>query len=321
MTSLVSPWPVKAWAHKVMLASASAMCHDHVWQKEPPEGERFSKRPSDERHGDKLDVAHNSYWSSPEELQRLRFLLVEDPEFENSSDWPMVVEWCSSCAITRVVKLVLPEEEVKVVEPAVEVEEKTALDEEEERSDSSARDACTQTPRQKPRRRGGLGSRTRRMLAYQLMLTAKRGLPLSRLLCQQETDARSFGAGLLKLQEESASPQLKAERMEVKLEKKQGELDMHNVKEEKEARSCPREEVSTGESTIFTPRSSQTGANSPISQPLPHGPFPALSPPLFTPPFIPLLQTPQFGQMPAANWVFCGGCQTWGTVIPICVFQ
>ena len=66
--------------------------HQHVWAKEPPQGEQFSERPSIDRRGDMLDVAHNSFWTSPEELKRLRLLREEDPGFENSSDWPMVVE-------------------------------------------------------------------------------------------------------------------------------------------------------------------------------------------------------------------------------------
>ena len=118
----------------------------------------------------------------------------------------------------------------------------------------------------------------------------------------------------MKLQEESASPQLKAEKMEVKLEKKQGELDMHNVKEEKEARSCPREEVSTGESTIFTPRSSQTdgAVPTPDSFPLPtmtpsHLPQPSyvwLPLQLFTAFYTP----PPCGLMPGQQWRICGVC-------------
>ena len=43
--------------------------------------------------------------------------------------------------------------------------------------EATVQDACTQTPLPKRRRRGGRGSRMRRMLAFQLMLTEKRGLP------------------------------------------------------------------------------------------------------------------------------------------------
>ena len=66
-------------------------------------------RSNDERCADEKDMAYNLEWSSPEEHQRLRLLLAEDPDFENSFDWPMIVEWCSSCTISRVVKLVLPD--------------------------------------------------------------------------------------------------------------------------------------------------------------------------------------------------------------------
>ena len=180
-----------------------------------------------------------------------------------------------------------------------------------------------ETPRQKLRRRGGLGSKTRRMLAFQLMLTVKRGLPMSRLLSQQVTNSKSLKEEFLKLEGESSSSRLMTERVEVKVETKQEQSVLQNVKEEKEEESCPREGVSTGGFPIFTPRNFQTGANSPFSQPLPQESstptFPALSPPLFYSPFLPQFQTPQCGQMPVANWVFCGACQTWGTVIPICV--
>ena len=187
--------------------------------------------------------------------------------------------------------------------------------------DATAKDASTQTSQQKPRRRGGQGSRTRRMLAFQLMLTVKRGLPLSQLLLQKKTNTRSS----LKLKEESASPQLRGGKVEVKVEKKGEDIEMHTVKEEKEEENYPKEKVSTGGSTLFTPRSSQTGGDFPSPQPHPHcpnvPPIPVPPAPLFTPTFIPLLPTPQFGQMPCANWGFCGGCHAWGTVFPMWVIQ
>ena len=188
----------------------------------------------------------------------------------------------------------------------------------EDKKSCEAVDACTQTPRRKLKRRGGQGSRMRRMLAFQLQLTVKRGLPLSRLL-NLDTNSKS--------KEESVSPKLKAKRVKVKIEKRQDEEEIveHTVKEEKVEESCPGKEVSSSGSTNFTLRSFPTGANAPSTQPLPHGsclpPSPAVSPPLltpplFTPPWIPFHQSPQFGQMPAANWVICGGCQMLGTVIP-----
>ena len=53
-------------------------------------------------------------YSSPEEISRLKNLLKQDPGFENSSSWPHLTEWCSTCKATRSTKLVLPEEEAKV---------------------------------------------------------------------------------------------------------------------------------------------------------------------------------------------------------------
>ena len=51
-------------------------------------------------------------------------------------------------------------------------------------------------------------------------------------------------------------------------------------------------------------------------QSLPHGP--CLPPsPIISSPWIPFIQTQQFGQMPAASRVVCGGCQMWGTVISV----
>ena len=288
------------------------MGHQHAWQKEPPDG---IIRTSDERYGDKRDLAHNSFWTSPEEIQELRLVLKKDPDFENSTDWPMVVEWCSSCAITRVVKLVLSEEEIKVLEPALEVERSTTDFKMDEKK--TICDVCTQTPRQKPRRRGGRGSRTRRMLAYQLMLTVKRGLPLSRLLSNQKTDARS---SKVEFQEEFSSPPLKVKE-EVVIKKEEEEVAKVEVKEEREEADCPRERVSTSESSIFTLRNSQSGANPTSTQPHSISPFSVPPPPLFTAPFIPPFQIPQYCQMPAANMGFCGGCQCWGPIIPILAVQ
>ena len=153
---------------------------------------------------------------------------MKEPDFENSTDWPMVVEWCSSCADTRVVKLVLSEE-IK----ALEVEGSTTNFKVDEEKTSC--DVSTQTPRQKPRRRGGQGSRKRRMLAYQLMLTVKRGLPMSRLLSNQGTDARSTKA---ELQEESTLPLLKVKEEVVIKEEKQEEIVTPEVREEREEVDC-----------------------------------------------------------------------------------
>ena len=155
------------------------------------------------------------------------------------------------------------------------------------------------------------------MLAYQLMLTVKRGLPLSRLLTNQKTEARSSEARLQS--EEFTSPPLKVkEEVVIKKEEKLEEVE---VKEEREEVDCPRERVSSSESSNFTLRNSQSGANPTSTPPHSISPFSVPPPPLFTPPFFPLFQTPQYCQMPAANWGFCGGCQCWGPVIPMLAVQ
>ena len=268
--------------------------HQHVWAKEPPQGEQFSKRPSVDRRGDMLDVAHNSFWTSPEELKRLRLLKEEDPEFENSSDWPMVVEWCSSCAITKEVKLVLPDQEEL---PKVSCELSSGM--------------------KVKRKRGGGGSRLRRLLAHQLMLSERWGLPLSRLFLanKEKTEAKSLKVVAKKVKVESVSSRPLKEEVE------EEEVKV-TVKEEKEEESGPGKKVPSSDSKYFTLRNFLSVADSPSTQPLPRGPClppsPVVSPspPLFTPPWIPFLHPQQFGQMPAANWVVCGGCQMWGTVVP-----
>ena len=153
------------------------------------------------------------------------------------------------------------------------------------------------------------------------MLTIKKGLPLSRLLSHQKTDARSSRADFLRLQEESSSPILKVRKeMKTKEEENKEEAAKVDVKE-KEEKSFPREGVPTSGSSIFTLRNSQSGANPTSTPPHSISPFSVPPPPLFTPPFFPLFQTPQYCQMPAANWGFCGGCQCWGPVIPILAVQ
>ena len=161
------------------------------------------------------------------------------------------------------------------------------------------------------------------MLSYQLMLTVKRGLPLSRLLSKQKTDARSTKA---ELPEESALPPLKLKEEVVIKEEMQEEVAKPEVREERKEMDCPGEGVSTSGSSIFTLRNSQSGANSSTFQSPSIGPafspFSVPPPPLFTPPhLVPFFKTPQYCQMPAANWGFCGGCQCWGSIIPTCFVQ
>ena len=304
---------------------ANAMPHHHLWHSEPPEGKFTWSKSWDERYGDEEDMAANAMLTSPEEILRLRLELKKDPDYVTSSNWPSLVEWCSTCTSTRLVRLVLPEEEHEVKEAVVkeEVEEETKVDfnmGEEKASccEATAQDACTQTPRR--RRRGGKGSSMRRLLGFQLMLSKKKGLPLSRLLADSRDSKREEQ---MRLQEESASPLLKRKNVE------------EDVKEEKEEESGPGKGAPSSGSNHFTLRSFPTVANPPSTQPFPHGPClppsPAVSPPLFTPPiftptpftppWIPFLHPHQFGQMPAANWVVCGSCQMWGTVVPLWAAQ
>ena len=282
--------------------------HQHVWAKEPPKGEQFSKRPSVDRRGDMLDVAHNSFWTSPEELKRLRLLREEDPEFENSSDWPMVVEWCSSCAITKEVKLVLPDQEEL---PKVSCELSSGM--------------------KVKRKRGGGGSRLRRLLAHQLMLSERWGLPLSRLLLAKEkTEAKSLKVANKKVKVETVSSrplkqQVEEEEVKVKVEEEKEEAMHFSVG------------ASTGGQTLSTPRSSQAEEAKSSPQPFPQfpgtPPFPNLTSPFcthnaspityishpqhLTPPFtLPFFIPPPCGSlMPGSQWVLCGACHSWGSIV------
>ena len=187
-------------AHKMVLSSTNTTGHQHQWCNEPPEGKLYFSKTFDQRYGDEEDMATNAYLTSPEEIQRLKCLVEKDPHFVNSSSWPKLTEWCSSCTRTRLVKLELPREEEKVFKEEMITEVATEGIKEEVIVKEESSDASTQTPPQKSRRRGGQASRRRRMLAYQLKLTERLGLPLSRLL--KETDARSSRGKGRKLEKE-----------------------------------------------------------------------------------------------------------------------
>ena len=143
------------------------------------------------------------------------------------------------------------------------------------------------------------------------------GLPLSRLFLanKEKTEAKSLKVAAKKVKVESVSSR------PLKQEVEEEEVKV-TVKEEKEEESGPGKEVPSSGSKYFTLSNFPSVADSPSTQPLPRGPClppsPVVSPspPLFTPPWIPFLHPQQFGQMPAANWVVCGGCQMWGTVVP-----
>ena len=302
------------------------MGHQHHWRDKPPEGRLFFNKTFDERYGDEEDMAHNSHWTSPEELQRLRVLVQKDPGYETSSNWPMLVEWCTSCSITRLVRLVLPAVESEVLEARVneEVEETDCNVEEEKAScEATAQDASTQTPRS--RRRGGKGSRRRRLLAFQLMLTEKKGLPLSRLLSLKKADARFSKREELRVQEESASPMLKrrsGNEMEAdkkEAEEKEAKVNMEDVKKEEEG--CSSLGASSGDSQIFTPRSFHPDVTNPTLNPFPQLPTAPHSfhhsPPsyIWLPhPVTTFFSSPPSGLMPGHQWLICGACNSWGSV-------
>ena len=138
------------------------------------------------------------------------------------------------------------------------------------------------------------------MLAFQMMLTERQGLPLSRLLRLRETDARSLMEKVRRLEEKSASPVL----MEVKEEKEK----MLEGESKEEGVRCDSMGASTGGSTLFTPRSF-----SPSSHPFPQ--VPPFFPPCFPPPHMPCYNPPQCGQMP---WLHLWGMPVVGHSPALC---
>ena len=160
----------------------------------------------------------------------------------------------------------------------------------------------------------------RRLLAFQLMLTKKRGLPKSRLLTLKEADARqSKREESLWMQEESASPLLRRRKATlVKADKE--EVNADSLDSEKEEEGNISVGTSTGDLPIFTPRSSQTDLAS--STPIPPKQAEASlfpRPPSFI--WVPCTPLTTFctpspcGPMPGHQWVMCGNCLSWGTVV------
>ena len=296
-------------------AHQSAMVHDHNWQNEPPLD--FNKS-YDERYGDEEDEASNSFWSSSDGVQHLQSMLEKDPAYETSPNWPQLVEWCSTCSATRFVRVALPpappamsnDKKDSEVKGEVKLEPKETIQEQVVES-VAVKDASTQTLRQRRRRSGGKGSRLRRLLAFQLMLSNKHGLPHSRLNLRR-LDARSPGEKNNGVQDDcSESMLLKEEKVDVVVEEEKIE-----VEETREKESCQSVGASTGGSTHFTPRSTHADVILPSPQPLPcFLPFPNLFTPFFTPPNLPLYVSSPVGQMPGSFWVLCGACNSWGTIV------
>ena len=293
----MSPWP------------SNAMGHQHQWQTEPPERRLYFNKTFDQRYADEEDLATNSMLTSPEEIQHLRCMLEKDPDYKNSPRWPKLTEWCSSCTMTRLVDLVLFTEEEKVVKNEIlfKIKEEKIDDVVKEEKGDSFMDASTQTAPER-KKRGGQGSRRWRLLAFQLMLTQRQGLPKSRLLYLAEKGARSPG----KRRTSTTQPVLKEEKVEVKQEKD----DVHDEEKKEDGRSNSEEASAGGSSTNFTPRSFQSGVFTPSSQPFSQVPSMPLNSACFTPSFQPYFMHLLCGQMPWPQPVLCGACQAWGTVHP-----
>ena len=369
------------------------MGHKHQWCSYPPEGEVRRRKTWDELEGDEEEMVTNA--RVLEDIEDLRLMVKKDPGFRESSSWPTLTEWCSSCVEMRYVKFVMPEEhKVETVKECDEREvlvnevkereekagEEEPVEEAEMRPDAvmlnagKCPDAGTKVESSEPgahrrKRRGGKGSRLRRLLIHQLLLTERRGLPLSRLL---RTEAKSQKQGRRE-QEVSASPLLRRRRPESSGEEgrgkngeREGAKDLRGEVEERreEVRCCSRG-APTGDTIILTPRGTQTEVTTTSSQVFPQipgtPPFPHLTPPPnpsplpvsppythpytlppthpytlpftppYTPPYTPLFtpiytslpahHTPPYtpppcGPMPGLQWLFCGGCQAWGTVTP-----
>ena len=204
------------------------------------------------------------------------------------------------------------EEEILVKEEVVTV---CKVEEKNSSCEARAKDAFTQTPQR--RRKGGRGSRMRRLLAFQLMLTDKKGLPLSRLLTLRKTDARcSKREEFVRVQEESASPKLQRKSVKV-VEVEEKETKVNSVDLRKEEERCPSLGASTGDTPIFTPRSFHPDVAVPTPnhfQQLPAVPSSDPSSTSFlwfpTPSFTTFYSSPPYGLMPGPQWMICGTCQS-----------
>ena len=288
------------------------MVHDHNWMNEPPLD--FNKS-YDERYGDEEDEASNCFWASADGVQHLQSMLEKDPAFETSPNWPQLVEWCSTCTARRFVRVALPpaalirdkedskvERDVKLQEPIQEKVVEAVV----------AKDATTQTPPRKRRRSGGKGSRMRRLIAFQLSLSKKHGLPPSRLVSLKGPEARSSKEESNCGQGDCAGPMLlKEEKVEVVVKEEKIEME-----ETREKESCQSVGASAGGSTLFTPRSTHADVILPSPQHSPcFLPFPNLHTPFFAPPNLPLYVSSPVGQIPGSFWVLCGACKSWGTIV------
>ena len=294
--------------------------HTHRWLPKPPSSLIFRSKShmGDQEFSDPASVRHNEDWASPDGQEELR---------REGLTWYQR-HWCQGCSQTREVirrageglnEEKKKEEDPTAVKESLEIMEKfykqMALVENrgeqnhnqavvEEVLSGKCPDARLKMESSEPgackrKRRGGKGSRLRRLLIHQLLLTERRGLPLSRLL---RTEAKSQRQGRRE-QEESASPILRRRRPELSGEggkgkngEREGLQDLREEVEERreEVRCCSRGAL-TGDINISTPRSTKTEVTTTSSQVFPQipgtPPFPHLTPPPtpstlpFTPPY------------------------------------
>ena len=212
-------------AHRVILNMTK---HKHTWSPYPP-GDRKWHVPLEELEWEEEQMSFTHYLNSPEGKKDL--LVGEE------SDWPEVAEWCTTCPQTRQARYRIkgetekkekPVEKDEIKEVFFECEEvKEEVKEEREEVDIALKhkaggegevegevghELVTTSP--KRRRRGGRASRRRRLLAHQLLLTEKRGFPLSRLLTtMRRANTRCQGRRDRSIVEESASPVLRRGRV------------------------------------------------------------------------------------------------------------
>ena len=79
----MSPWPVRIWTLCSMFTSALQ------WQSKPSEGELEWSKSFDDRHAEEEDLADNL--GPARGAPTSAALLEEDSNFEDSSDWPLVL--------------------------------------------------------------------------------------------------------------------------------------------------------------------------------------------------------------------------------------
>ena len=84
------------------------MGHKHHWRSYPPEGEVRRSKTWDELEWDEEEMVTNA--RVLEDIEDLRLKVSKDQGFRESTSWPTLTEWCSSCIEMRVVKFTMPDD-------------------------------------------------------------------------------------------------------------------------------------------------------------------------------------------------------------------